>query len=292
MVALSRLFIDKIALTMPVQSRMLQHRITEQFQRCAENGIISPALYGDLLSRYHFAYTILLAGGRSAILQAVPRGARMNFLRLEFNPNNKGIAQEHPFSLLAGIIQPAWPGFIPALENANLNRLDFAVDIHGVHIERIGIHHVARSTFSEIFYRDGRTTGVYLGKRTSKRHVVIYDKKREAREHGRILRGERTRVESRTMDVGSLSALPDMPNPFASLTLSLYPPCNQTGHIHAHFLDSCRHRGAQAALYLIQNRRTRAEYRAWLSEAYSPSWWRPDDIWAQRMDAVQRALGG
>ena len=294
MVALSPLFIDKIALTMPVQSQALQHRVTERLEDCAENGIIvSAPPYSDLLTRYHFAYTVPLAGGRNATIQVVPRAERMNFLRLEFNPNNRGRAEEHPFSLIMSLLCSAWPDFTDALESARLNRLDFAVDIHGVHIDRLGIYHNTRSAFSKQFERGGHTTGIYLGKRTSNRQVVVYDKKREAREcHNLILRGERTRVEFRVTDIGSLSALTDMLNPFSSFTLLLYPPCDRTEHDRIFFLDSCRYRGAQAALHLIQNRRTRAAYRAWLSETCSASWWRPEAIWDQRMDALQRAFGG
>src|SRR5690606_37918143 len=130
----------------------------------------------------HFAYTIPLAGGHSATLQAVPRGARMNFLRLEFNPNNLGLAHEHPFSLISGILRGEWPEFVAVLDRARVNRVDCAIDIYGVNIERLGIHHTMRSTFSRPYDRDGRTTGMYLGQRTSNRHVVVYDKKRAARE--------------------------------------------------------------------------------------------------------------
>jgi len=293
MVALSRLFIDKIALTIPVQSRSLQHGITGQLQNCEENEIISRASYGDLLARYHIAYMLPLAGGRSATIQVLPRDDRMNFLRLEFNPNSRGAAQEHLFTMLRGIIHSAWPDFVSALPRARLNRLDFAIDIYGVHIDRLGVHHSTRSTWSRIFGRGGTTTGIYLGARTSKHYVAIYDKKRQAREEqNRILRGERTRMEFRSKDIGTLSALRDMPNPFELFTLLLYPPCNPLDHEHMHFLDSCRYRGAQAALYLIQNRRKRAAYRAWLSETCHVSWWHPNAIWDQRMDALQRALGG
>lgn len=292
MVALSRLFIDKIALTIPAESPILQNDITEQLQNSVESGFINAVPFGDLLSRYHFAYTIPLAGGRSAIVQVEPRDDRMNFLRLEFNPNSLGLAREHPFFLISGILCPAWPDFVLALARARLNRLDFAIDIHDVHIERLGIHHSTRSTFSKHFEREGHTTGIYLGKRTSSRYVVIYDKKRETREcHARILRRECTRVECRSTDIGPLSALSDMPNPFSSFTLSVYPLYDENAHEYAHFLDSCRFRGAQAALHLIQNRRRRAQYRAWLADSCSPSWWCPDDIWGQRISALQRALG-
>ncbi|MPS29140.1 MAG: hypothetical protein E2576_24110 [Alcaligenaceae bacterium] len=293
MVALSRLFIDKIALTIPVQSRSLQHDITEHLRACADARIVRGVPYGDPVARYHFAYTIPLYGGRSALVQVAPRDDRMNFLRFEFNPSNRGPAHEHPLLLVSGIICGAWPSFARALDQARINRLDFAIDIYGIHIDRLGIHHPTRSTFSSHYERDGHTTGMYLGKRTSKRYVVIYDKTRQARErHARILRGERTRVEIRAADMGPLSALSDMPNPFASVALFVYPLHSEEAYGYAHFLDSCRYRGAQAALHLIRNRRTRAQYRAWLTERCGPSWWSPEEIWAQRMDALRRALGG
>lgn len=292
MVSLSHLFIDKIALTIPVQSRTLQHNITDWLQTCADSGIIRLISYGDLLARYHLAYGIPLAYGRNIIVQAAPRDESLNFLRLEFNPNNKGPAQEHPFSLVTSILCEAWPAFVLALERARLNRLDFAVDIYDMHIDRLGVHHNTRSTFSKNFARSGRTTGMYLGQRTSNRHVVIYDKKREAREcHSRILRRECTRVECRSSDIGPLSNIHDMPNPFASFALSVYPMCDALEHNYAHFLDSCRYRGAQAALHLIRNRRKRAEYRMWLADNCCPSWWCPETIWSQRIEALRMALG-
>lgn len=292
MVSLSHLFIDKIALTIPVQSQSLQHGIAEQLRACAEARIIESVLYGDLLLRYFLAYSIPLAGGRSAVVQIAPRGDGLNYFRCEYNPSSRGLANEHPFSLIAGILFPAWAGFASSLEHARINRMDFAIDIHGVPIDRLGVHHSSRSTFSRQYGRDGRITGLYLGKRTSERHVVIYDKKREARAcHARILRGERTRVEIRTTDIGPLSAVANMRNPFSAIAISIYPPHDADAHGYAHFLDSCRFRGVQAALHLVQNRRKRAEYRDWLNQNCTPPWWDAGAIWAQRMTATRRALG-
>jgi hypothetical protein len=295
MVALSSLFIDRFSLTFPVSSRELQHRIEGLFDGCADSAIVERVRYGELLARYYFAYTLPLAWGQSAIIQLAPRDSRMNFLRLEFNPNHPGPAQEHPFLMLEDILRRVWPAFssAPVLERARVSRVDFAVDIHDVHIDRLGICHSTRSVSSRIFERGGQTTGIYLGARKSKHYVAIYDKKVEASDcRGITLERECTRVESCSRDIGRLSALSNMRNPFELFTLHLYPPYNQVDHEHVHFFDSCRYRGVQAALYLIQNRRKRAAYRAWLSETCRLSWWHPDVIWGQRMDALQRALGG
>ncbi|CAM3721430.1 hypothetical protein BOTU111922_01840 [Bordetella tumulicola] len=296
MATLSHLFIDKVSATLQVQTDPLQHAVTERLQTCAECEYIIQVLSGPLLQNYHFAYTLPLAGGRHLTIQAVPRFDRMNFIRLEFNPKVRGQNGEHPVDLIGNVLCPSWPNFFGDLEHARFTRLDFAVDIRGVHIEQLGLYHSTRSVFSRKFEaqfdRGGQTTGIYLGKRTSNRYIVAYDKRREFIEkQGKRprLRGAWTRIECRHADLGNLRTIFDMPNPLLSFTLTRYPS-QQLDETSALFLDSCRYRGAQAALYRIKNRRTRTRYRAWLSEL-SPPWWNPHDIWEQRGEALANALG-
>lgn len=292
MVALSRLFVDKITLTFPVLSKERQDDIKERLCNCAGNGDIDLVLHGDLLQRYMEAYTVPLGRRQSIVIQVAPRDERMNFMRVEFNPTRRTPEQEHPFIVLMSIISPVWPAFLDSLPHARVSRVDFAIDIYGVHIDCLGIHHNKRATYSRYFARDGHTAGFYLGERASNRGVLLYDKKRQEKNyHRRYYRQERTRVECRLKDSGTFAGLFNIPNPFDLFSLTLYPPDGHLSHEYLHFLDSCRCRGAQAALFLIKDRRKRAAYRTWLNENCRPSWWRPDAIWNQRMAAIEGILG-
>lgn len=284
---------------MPLQEDAKQSAVSDFLGELAEEDIIQRSRYNSrLIEHYSLAFRIPMSGGRSAVIQLAPYYGSMRFLRMEFNPCRPTCSGAHPMERMQTILESAWRDLPAAIESeAKFTRIDFAVEFENVHIGDVDFFHRTRPAEGRILNeerdedRDEVPTGRYVGRRTSNRYAAMYNKKLQARKHlAYIMRNERTRLEIRLANAGSISTIENMPNPFANYVLFLYP--SDEGNLSLEkrrFLASCRELGAQTALTRIHGGRERSRYRRFLTE-YSPSWWDPEAIWRERRNALRDAL--
>jgi hypothetical protein len=178
------------------------------------------------------------------------------------------------------------------IAGANVTRIDLATDIQGLNINQITSARNDTTVMSARYRRDGAIQTHYLGSKNTDLRIVIYDKREQRR--GRVRGGphELTRIEARIKTASNFDALRRYPNPFLKLTIRelrhLEFGSHNSPHVWDWFIDSCRQRGAEAALNLIRDSRTR---RAWYNKfatSEAPSWWQPDDLWSGLNEAIRR----
>ncbi len=285
------LFIDKISFTLPALNSTTQHHIIDQLQAATFAGDIESIPFSELLKNYLSAWTLPLRNGSRMTIQAMPRRRSSNFLRVEFNPRRASWYGVEPMVELARILAPAFTDFAECLIHANVTRIDFAVDLLNVPIEELLIFHTTHATKSRVFEANGKVTGYYVGSRESNRYAVMYDKIAQLRSQGSAApRGIRTRLELRCANVGSFTTIASMSNPFDAFQLARIGGTRNQDWTWPLFLDSCRFRGAQAALTQITDKQKRAAYRQALILENRPVWWQPEELWNERGHAINRLL--
>lgn len=314
------LFIDKIALTIALNDEAARDRIHEWFmgehrdihgyQVSATRGgrfywfskeiVFNPETHCKLLVEYDpRAGTPRLleeyeGDGESEpdIDLAAVTDSRRPF-RLEWNPAQLLAAPEYQAVFLA--IMQEWFGdaLDTEIANANITRIDIATDIRGLNIDRIIATRLDTSVMSTGYGRDGLTQTVYLGGKNTDLRFVIYDKR--AQQRGRVTERQRalTRIEARIKQRLTFDTLLAYPNPFQRLTLSeirqleVRQPGNSS-HQWDWFVDSCKQRGGEAALNLIQNSRTRRNWFNKVVHREPPTWWQPDTLWEGLRNAIDQ----
>jgi hypothetical protein len=192
-------------------------------------------------------------------------------------------------------------------------RLDFSFDIENVQIDELAVFTLLRRVVTKRYEygESGRLNAIYFGVPTSPRMLVMYDKalhlriakiegfpayRRQLMSNGRYLHRRqwaRTRIEIRLFGLRSLVELSNLPNPFAKYTIREFRRlrANLAGHEYMLFLDSCRQRGMQGALSLIDDSSIRAEYAATVRQIDPALWWNTEQIWSEWQSALGSALG-
>jgi hypothetical protein len=317
----TRLFLDKISITVHVD-RSLHHRILLASEGMElQEKIRRKSGPSELLKNYRRAYTLGLGGGEELTIQLDPRREARNqqttafphhrFLRLEWNPCKAHFANHAAFTLITQFLAELIPGFeiIAFLEAINITRIDISFDVRGVHVDGLCISALLRRTFTGhyVYGPSGARNSMEFGQPTSDQYLLVYDKNLEQKinKNGRfdgspindarrakVVRRSRTRFELRLRDVGPLSRLFSMPNPFSRYTVRglFNVERERRGHVFEWFLDSCRQRGVQAALSRIENPRQRTKYALAIREAQPPSWWEPSVLWNELAAAVKEAF--
>lgn len=213
--------------------------------------------------------------------------------RLEWNPAQLLEVPDYQAAFVS--IMQDWFGNALAEEmiGANVTRIDLATDIRGLNVNRIIAVRNDTTVTSAGYRRDGKIQSLYLGGKNTSLRIVIYDKRAQRRERVRGGQYERTRIEIRLKQRLTFDALRNYPNPFSRLTIRelrqmeiSYP--QNSPHYWDWFVDSCKVRGAEAALNLIRNSRTRRSWSNKIAEVEEPSWWRPEELWSGLNDAIYR----
>ena len=304
MPSLSPLLIDKLAITLPL-SDMAFDRATEQLNALSLAGYeieqaFSPyyrATYSIALSPY---CQILISLG--AAIYSTPRpsddpeveldldiestGTRRR-CRIEWNPAK---AAKHREAFLFAIETLLGEEFRSEFQDARITRIDIAVDIIDVNINRLAISRSDTSVKSAIYYdRDGKPQTVYLGDKSSPLRFAIYDKKTQARPVRRY-RQERTRIEAWIKTRLTIQGLLNYPNPFSRLAITEFEElewlANHANYKWEWFIDSSKSRGREAALNLMPTR-SRNNWGRKLSEIRGPRWWDPEVVWAGLRSALE-----
>lgn len=311
----SPLFVDKISLTLAVSDTGARGRISEAilhqdrvggvaFRRTHRDGHYrhSKELVFDNDCKVLVQYSPSRrppgqegnAGPESdQVIQAIRD--RRRIMRLEWNPSTLTAVPAYRSAFLE--ILRGWFGDSLAHEMwaARITRIDFAIDVRGLNINRIAVARNDTTVKSSLYLgRNGQTESNYLGSiKDSDLLYLLYDKRTERR--GRVRGGpfERTRIEVR---IGQGVSVPDLfalENPFAKLTIREFRELEICSGANGRyqwdwFIDSCKLRGLEGALNLISNARTRQMWRNRVVELESPDWWRPEEIWGGLRDAIEQ----
>jgi hypothetical protein len=301
------LFVDTISVTLPVQQRPrrvyiqnalhfppleYEYRITRAYQRGFYAGAYWVEDEGDF--KIHVQYEPYR--NAEVLIEEPPvqddRGQlNHNWLRLEWNAQK--VRPEELRRFLLYLFDGDEQSLIDEVRHGRATRIDFAVMLAWTNLEKLLITQTRMK--STIYYgRDGKMETIYLGAPDSDRRIVIYDKIRERVDACAIpFQDARVRIEARINEGIYLPRLREIANPFSDLIVREYRALEETGaeHTWAWFLDSCRTRGATAALALIQQNRTRQNWRRRIREVAQPSWWNADRIWESGRDAAIQNIG-
>jgi len=245
------------------------------------------------------------------------RESTKRYLRIECNPAklHRGCIQT-----IYRRLEP-WLGEAMTFENfvqeVRFTRFDLTFDIKAP-IEEMIFFHLLRKTNSYTytypaskFTPHGTIRQHTIGAPNSDRQATLYDKNEESGKaatcgvysgycttlEGRqipVLRRivPRTRFELTLKKVNSLNELLSLKNPFENYNFKQFIMLRHSlpKHKFLFFLDSCRVRGAQAALSLIDDQRERTRYANAIKEVPNPSWWDPNVIRNELPRALHRIL--
>lgn len=241
---------------------------------------------------YYFAITIRLRSSEgiwSCFLQFTPRFTNAAFLRLEITPSKAPRNALHIiFSLLERLIPTFWLGWA----NANITRMDIAVDFLHLYISEL----IAFSDSAATEQDDEYWPNFYLGADASDNRLAVYDKWLEQNRNqggNRPVNGseEKTRVEFRFRDLGPVTDVRNKPAGLDRFHVALIADMRRYPHNRAWrtFLSNCRVHGAQKVLQSMR-RRKRTEYRGALKRRINSSFFNKDDIWRECQKSLQAIL--
>ena len=165
-----------------------------------------------------------------------------------------------------------------------------AADIERVHLNDIDVR-VSHMRYSAHFLdTDGNRETTYLGKRSGRRSVVAYDKRKEQCRRGLPDPGfPLTRIETSLrkcrVDLGKLL---DLPNPLSRIkVIDLAAISDPVPPLWPWFQDAVRLRGSRAALLQVPEAE-RKQFEARLPSS-SAGWWDPECVWSTWPDVLERA---
>lgn len=236
---------------------------------------------GKAVGGYNIAKMIALSDSaeRVRLDYAYAEGKAKN-IRLEFNPSKIGIdGLQSLHGTLSMMINGGLSRFI---RDANISRLDIAVDISGLRMSKILF--VQDSSASVFQWKSNGKLQTYQHGKVKGNFTQVYNKSAQLAAKGMPQPGLRTvRVERRMKGLKKkLMALAELPNPFKGMFLySEMPGCPpgevKQDYIWQLFKDSVEKRGLELALALLpKNKRTM--YRKHFADS-KPAWWDPDTIW-------------
>lgn len=216
--------------------------------------------------------------------------------RIEYNPNKLGEVPEHHEAFLS--IMREWFGdaFSEEMGGVNITRIDFATDVRGININSLVACRQDTTVVSTSYGRDGSIQTIYLGSKNSDLRFVIYDKREQQR--GRVSAGRYdracTRIEVRLKKGLSLAQLRSYANPFTNLMICELSSLEVNGQKNSlHYWDwlvgASKQDGLEATLNRIRNPRTRSAWTRKVLERDEPIWWHPGDLWGglrQAIDAI------
>lgn len=290
----SRVFIDGLALTVPVVQRRDQERLVSWFRTERDFNLVNaypqcgPPRSGMYLNSFWIP-----TGPRSECLVEMTPYRRGNFMRLEFNPSKtpRGLQR------IIEIFSLALPGFsMRDVLGGQTSRIDISYDVYNIDLERFDTFGTLRRRQSRRFQTSrandvrGRLNAIEIGSYESPSRLLVYDKRleRELAEGERLLypriMRSRIRIELRKRRWGRTRDVESAENEF--LKYSLYEHDGVGGEApqdltQLFFRLAVRGLGAQAVLSQIANQRTRDRLRRSLVSAAPASYWQPHEVWAE-----------
>lgn len=262
-------------------------------------------------SRYNKNYKIYDGDQYLGFLSAEPLKKTDRFLRLDFNPSK--ILRSGCKIVAQAIRSIIGVNATEVINRANITRLDIAVDLHGIEINKLlyfSSRPIDSCTFGKIF-KHGKEIQYHqrmetqcIGSTDSDHNFVVYDKRAEriAKSKGKDDPGhEIVRVELRIKPRQAkgpssnikcsvqFDNIESFGNLFKKLGITEIPTPSKDDGQFALFVYAAQHVGTHTALALVKCSRKRGEYRKRLL-GQAASCWKPDEYWARAIDAVKKTL--
>lgn len=190
------------------------------------------------------------------------------------------------FSRLLGAFIP--DGFDGLAARGIISYLEIAVDVVGARVEDYLVWHPRFARSCLYFNARDNSQTAYLGTRRSRKSFCMYDKRKQLRaRHGRVMRGERLRIEYRTHEPIRLQDLANLPVPFALLEIATLNDARVRDHsaYFQRFLDQCEDEGEQRAISRYSQHAQR-RFRQLLRQT-RPEWACFAEIWQSWPEVVR-----
>lgn len=293
-----RLFIDKLAITIPLQG----FRGEEVHQAVADSSeqwcdFISLASFRN--RGYRGQYRFTTPDGHAAALLLQPRNPRNNYFKLEYSPNNFG---ESGRALLGEYLREILgDGYLADVQGAKLTRLDVAFDVRRVSLKDLMIIDLRRRKSSIIRGKQGEAESYYFPFKGTNQ-LCVYDKLQEItdmneptpsnRRPAKWIRFEYRYRRLKNYTLGDIVGR--MVSPFRSNF-----DVKQFGLTEAHldaerlrmFFDGCRLAGVDSVLEEIPDHGSREIFILAYRTFPVPTFWlRRTSIWAGFRAAIDSAL--
>lgn len=293
-----RLFIDKLAITIPLEGERgeaVHQAVRDQTERWCDFISLASFRHRGYLGRYQFT----LENDHSAALLLEPQNQRNNYFKLEYSPNNFG---EDGRALLGEYLRDILgEGYMTDVRNARLTRLDVAFDVRRVWLKDLMIIDLRNRKSSIIRGNEGEAESYYFPIKGTNQ-LCVYDKLQEqADRHGPIpvsrkpAQWIRFEYRYRRMSGYTLGdVVGRMQNPFADNF-----DVRQFGLTQARmnaerlrmFFDACRLAGVDSILEEVPELHMKDFYRLAYSTFPVPHFWqRRTSIWAGFRAAIENAL--
>ncbi|WP_374267253.1 hypothetical protein [Zoogloea sp.] len=231
------------------------------------------------------------------LIECGPRRKRAGLFRVEFT--GRSLRTEYS-EIVHLILESAFGGqYKEAISNASITRFDATVDILNSANKLLFVTNRARDMTTWIRrggadFQSWEVETLCFGSSLSDYQVIIYDKgvERWNTKFDESMSGvRRVEIRFRERERGRCLTVSDfkrLKNPFAPLAIGSFDVRSGRDSCDLFFfLTSVEKYGADGMLQLIKDRQRRSRYRNLLKE--TPFlWWKPDEVWRQVLDQLQR----
>lgn len=284
-IAVLKPVIDKIVLTVGIKDELAQEAVLEGLGFSVKDEA-QPEYTQAVTKNVPYKYKVRFTPSGSEHHVSIFAGAynkNLNFLKFEFNPAALGKDGVEKFKDAVAEIFLGNLTYDDLLATANISRLDIAVDVVNLGMDRLLIEPKIDGKTHAYFGLSGVLETAYLGtKPKSNSPLKVYNKTQEeldTKKPPKVPGAEVVRIERTVFTKLKLATLHKLKNHLKGLdvfvpTVSI---CPEGQHHWLMFLDSCKFRGVQGALEQIPVE-LRDDYEDAL-ETGKNSIWKPDKIW-------------
>ena len=237
--------------------------------------------------KYKARTQIRVTPTETVLMEAGPKTVKGAQVRFDFNPSKIGADGIEQFKLLLDGMMPY--GYDHLIASGKITRIDFAADIHGIHISDLEFF-TQYACGGTKFSKSGKPQTVYLGAVSSNKKWAIYDKAAQLKlKNGQVI----TRIERRLKANIALVELENIENPFLGLSiisskLGNKVPVGVSAETWRLFRRACKHTPCSVVLTDLEPT-TRKIVREWL-KGKVVKWWNPDAVW-ESFPSVVSELG-
>lgn len=293
------LFIDKLAITIPIEAQR-REEVSQAVNESAERWMDFISLASMRNRSYVGKFKFTTPEGYVAALLLQPRNPRNNFLKLEYSPNNFG---EVGRALLGDYLRDILgAGYLEDILNARLTRLDVAFDVRRVPLKELLIVDRRGGKSSIIRGAQGGDAESYYFPFTGTNQLCVYDKLQQLIDTRKLLPQPNRRYAPwirfeyryrRLTRYALADVVGRMENPFHNFEVKQFSPAQAriSPERLRMFFDGCRMAGVDSVLEEIPDIATKQRllttYRAFPTPAF---WQRRNSIWGGLRNAIQNAL--
>lgn len=211
-------------------------------------------------------------------VQVRPKNPTHAFLRVEFNPATCTPYEVRPY---LDLMIPNG-GYKRLFTKGICTRLDVAVDVHGINMERLVITKPG-ARVSRPYLKDGQMQSLYWGSEKSDEELLIYDKAAQLKKKANAKKSmpvkKHVRLEARLTRRFPVNTLHQVKNLFIGIGAVVFPkliPQPEDDELFRLFLASCQTRGVHYSSQLLDKSREAMLKRFDSAQA---DWWNPVKLW-------------